>query len=81
MSYLVDHEDEVMETMEQEHASREMFTLFEVGDTHYIVSMNDFYDEPVRGDDRVLNTKHREMMRDSLERLGEGDILCNFMIE
>lgn len=77
MDFLNDHQAEVVDTLIQEHASREMFTLFEIDGEHYVVSMNDFYDTPVRGDDRELNTKHREILRETLERIGEGTILLN----
>lgn len=75
-AYLLAHADEVRATMLYEKSNREMFTLFTIGDSHYVVGHGEFFDEPVRADMTVpLNIEHRKNMSECLERVGRGEVL------
>jgi hypothetical protein len=75
-AYLIEHKEEVLATMQYEHASRELFTLFSVGDVYYVVGHAEFFDTPVPADMTVpLNIEHRKNMSECLERVGSAEIL------
>lgn len=75
-AYLLEHKEEVLATMQHEHASRELFTFFSDGITTYVIGHSEFFADPVRADMTVpLNIEHRKNMSECLERVGPAEIL------
>ena len=75
---MTEHKKEALDTMMYEHANREYYVLFTVGEIHYIVATMEYFDEPRRADIKVaLNKEHKQMISECLEFLGTGESLCD----
>lgn len=72
-------EAEVLDTLQQENASRELATLFTVGNEHFVYMAMEFLAEEKSADMNVeLNQLHRKNLTECLEPIAKGEPLYDF---
>lgn len=72
-------EAEVLDTLQQENASRELATLFTVGNEHFVYMAMEFSAAEQPADMNVeLNQLHRKHLTECLEPIAKGEPLYDF---
>lgn len=74
MDFLLSRREEVMDTLKEENADRELWVSF--GD--YVLGMERFVDAPMPATPRKLNNEHKKKKDECLEFVSRGSVLADF---
>lgn len=70
--------DEATATFKEENVTRETFVLFSAKDENFVLGRNEYLGDLKKGSpDIQINIDHRAKMRECLEPVAPGEVLCD----
>lgn len=80
--FLIDHKDQVRDTLRHENAAAEWGVLFEFEGQHYVYGATKYFGTPIKADSASeLNQNHVKQVQDCLEKLASGQELFNIELD
>ena len=72
--------DEAIATFADEHVKRETFVVFATKNGNFVLGRNEYLEDLKKGSpDIQINIDHKIKMRECLEPLASGEILCDLL--